>query len=116
MDTPVEPVFQRQDVKSIFLMPGCVAFYNPDAAENTIAAIYGELDDPSVEILVADLGDITVCATQLLTLLVTVHIRSRKLEKEFRLCSANKFVTNVLKTTGLTSLFNIFDTRAEALN
>ena len=96
-------------------LPVTVATFNPPVADLVMQQIEEQLVDPGLKMLVADLRDINTCGTNFLTLLVRLHIRTKKCGKRLRLCELSSFVDSALRLASIASLFEIHKYRDEAM-
>jgi anti-anti-sigma factor len=110
-----EVTVQRFSQFSLAQLPATVAFYNPPAVNKAMDRLMQEIGAESVKVLILDLGKIENCGSQLLTLLVHLHIRAKKVNKVCRVCAAKQFVANVIKSMGLNTIFPLYATKEEAL-
>lgn len=108
-------IIERIDEVSLARLPASVAFFNPEVANQIVDRLSKELAVPSIKVLIADMEDIDHCGSQLITMLVHLHVRAQRHKKELRVCEVKPFVHGVLKTTGLDVIFRIFEKRDEAL-
>ena len=111
-----ELVVHRTAHFSLAQFPTSVAFYNPPAANKIMERLTQELGAGDVKALIVDLKKIENCGSQLLTLLVHLHIRAKKLDKSLRVCAVKPFVLNAIQTMGLNTIFPVYSTREEAMN
>ena len=77
-------------------------------------AVAGFLDREYSKLLI-DLGGVTYLNSTAIGVLVSSHASYARKGWHIRLCGMNKNITNIFVITKLTLVFDVFDTRAEAL-
>ena len=115
MENAREISMDRHDDVMVLNLTESVAIFNPDEAEAAVKEATRALDLEEINVLVVDLGAIDKCGTQLMTVLVRMHIRAKKRDKALRLCEISQFVRDSIRICGLAPLFETYDYRDEAI-
>ena len=73
------------------------------------------LASDTTKALIIDLKNVEYGGTRLLSTLVMIHIRAKKLGKRLKICNASEFVADGLSQTHLDQILEVYDTLEEAL-
>ena len=65
--------------------------------------------------LIIDLADVEYGGTRILSMLVMVHIRAKKLKKRIKFCNLSEFIADGLSKTHLNEILDTYDTLEEAM-
>jgi len=115
MENPREIRTERHDDVMVLYLTESVAIFNPDEAEAAVKEATRALELEGIKALVVDLSAIEKCGTQLMTVLVRIHIRAKKRGKDLRLCEISQFVQDSIRICGLAPLFETYAYQDEAI-
>ena len=111
MDIAVE----RQGNIAVAILPAVEKIAPVAADEQMRSALENIITEGGIKGLIVDLSAVEYCGTRMLSVVVTLHIKAKRLAKQVRFCGASEFVSDGLAKTNLDKILQIYETREQAM-
>lgn len=108
----MEFTYEQSELAGIFLLKGNLIGENDGIA---LAEAFAEQLGGDTSIFIIDLGELQHINSSGLGVLITLLTKARKTGGDVLLANPSEYIRNLLVITKLNSIFNIFDSRSEAL-